>query len=210
MRQDHGKHSWPWSKEQIISKWENDSWRFRMGSSSEEAICKIDRDSPVSWSLKQKDRLTSLHPDISETMVHKRILRKCNGDLEPSIRSRCIEPFSKEDYINLMEDITTRTKIGINWFKPPIENNTSGKLISRPNKPQSRAPLKSNKCGITSNLAHTFPKKTRVNEIEIEKAEDTKETKDISLHEINSEPSEEEELPDKPIIAKISLSFEVT
>ncbi|MBW0561914.1 hypothetical protein O181_101629 [Austropuccinia psidii MF-1] len=25
MRQDHGKHSWPWWKEQIISKWENDS-----------------------------------------------------------------------------------------------------------------------------------------------------------------------------------------
>ncbi|MBW0551479.1 hypothetical protein O181_091194 [Austropuccinia psidii MF-1] len=30
MRQDHGKHSWPWWKEQIISKWANDSWRFQM------------------------------------------------------------------------------------------------------------------------------------------------------------------------------------
>ncbi|MBW0488356.1 hypothetical protein O181_028071 [Austropuccinia psidii MF-1] len=30
MRKDHGKHSWPWWKEQILSKWENDSWRFKM------------------------------------------------------------------------------------------------------------------------------------------------------------------------------------
>ncbi|MBW0562877.1 hypothetical protein O181_102592 [Austropuccinia psidii MF-1] len=81
MRQDHGKHSWPWWKEQIISKWENDSWRFKMENSFEEAIFNIERDRPMSWFLKQKDRLTALHPDMSETMVHKRILRKCGGDL---------------------------------------------------------------------------------------------------------------------------------
>ncbi|MBW0559038.1 hypothetical protein O181_098753 [Austropuccinia psidii MF-1] len=87
----------------------------------------------MSWLLQQKDRLTSLHPDISETLVHKRILRKCGGDLEHAIRSRCIEPFSKYDYINAMEDITTRTKIGRNRYKPPMENNTSGKPIPKPN-----------------------------------------------------------------------------
>ncbi|MBW0537211.1 hypothetical protein O181_076926 [Austropuccinia psidii MF-1] len=30
MRQNHGKNSWPWWKEQIICKWANDSWRFKM------------------------------------------------------------------------------------------------------------------------------------------------------------------------------------
>ncbi|MBW0556298.1 hypothetical protein O181_096013 [Austropuccinia psidii MF-1] len=114
MRQDHGKHSWPWWKEQIISKWENDSWRFRMENSFEEAIFDIERDSSMSWFLKQKHRLTSLHTDRSETMVHKRILRKCGGDLEHAIRRRCIEHCFTEDYINDMEDITTRKKIGIN------------------------------------------------------------------------------------------------
>ncbi|MBW0513462.1 hypothetical protein O181_053177 [Austropuccinia psidii MF-1] len=114
MRQDHGKNSWPWWEEKVISKWSNDSWRFRMKNSFEEAIFNIERDGPISWFLKQKDRLSALHPDRSETMAHKRILRKCGGDLENSIRSRCIEPFSKEDYINSMEDITTRTKIGRN------------------------------------------------------------------------------------------------
>ncbi|MBW0572003.1 hypothetical protein O181_111718 [Austropuccinia psidii MF-1] len=102
MRQDHGKHSWPWWKEQIISKWENDSWRIKMENSFEESIFNIKTDRPMSWFLKQKDRLTALHPDMSEAMVHKIILQKCGGDLEHAIRSRCIEPYSTEDYINSM------------------------------------------------------------------------------------------------------------
>ncbi|MBW0497303.1 hypothetical protein O181_037018 [Austropuccinia psidii MF-1] len=123
----------------------------------------------MSWFLKENNRLTSLHPDMSETSVHKRILRKCGGDLEHAKRSRCIEPFSIEDYINAMEDITTRTQIGRNCF----------------------------------------PKKKIINEIEIEK-HDTKETKDVSVHESDSEPSEEEELPDELSIENINVSFEFT
>ncbi|MBW0534388.1 hypothetical protein O181_074103 [Austropuccinia psidii MF-1] len=73
MRQDHGKYSWPWWKEKIIPKWANNSWRFKTENSFEEVIFNIERDRPMSWLLKQKDRLTSLHPDMSETMVHKRI-----------------------------------------------------------------------------------------------------------------------------------------
>ncbi|MBW0509679.1 hypothetical protein O181_049394 [Austropuccinia psidii MF-1] len=127
MRQDHGKHSWPRWKEQIISKWANDSWRFKMENLFEETIFNIERDRPISWFLKQKDRLTDLHPGMSEAMVHKRILRKCGGDFENSIRSRCIGPFSKEVYIHAMEEITTRTKtveIGINpqWTTKPVGN----------------------------------------------------------------------------------------
>ncbi|MBW0530885.1 hypothetical protein O181_070600 [Austropuccinia psidii MF-1] len=124
-------------------------------------------------------------------MLYKKILRKCGGYLEHSIRSKDIEPCSTEDYINAMEDITTRTKIGRNWYKPPIDNNASGKQISRPNKPQDRAPFKFHKCGSPSQLANICPKKTKINEIEIEKAEDTKEKNDLPLHEIDSEPSEE-------------------
>ncbi|MBW0496577.1 hypothetical protein O181_036292 [Austropuccinia psidii MF-1] len=129
MRKDHGKHSWPWWKEQIISKWESDSWRFKMENSFEEAIFNIERDKPMSWFLKQKDRLTALHPDMSLTMINKRILIKCGCDLEHSIRSRCIEPCSTEYYINAMEDITTSTKIGRHWYKPPMYNKPSGKPI---------------------------------------------------------------------------------
>ncbi|MBW0529209.1 hypothetical protein O181_068924 [Austropuccinia psidii MF-1] len=85
-----------------------------------------------------------------------------------------------------MEYITTRKKIGRNWYKPPIDNKTSWKPISRPNKQQEKAPLKCNKCGSTS------------------------QTNDVSLHESDSEPSEEEELPDELGIKNINVSFEVT
>ncbi|MBW0564772.1 hypothetical protein O181_104487 [Austropuccinia psidii MF-1] len=161
MRQENGKHSWPCWKEQIISKWENDSWRFKMENSFEEAIFNIERVRPMSWFINKKDRLTSLHPDMSEKMIHKRILRKCGGNLEHAIRSRCIKPCSTEDYINAIEDITNRTKIGRNWYEPPINRNTSGKPIPKPNKPHDKAPLKFHKCGSTSHLANTGPKKNR-------------------------------------------------
>ncbi|MBW0515142.1 hypothetical protein O181_054857 [Austropuccinia psidii MF-1] len=136
----------------------------------------------MSWFLKQKDRLTALHPDISEKIIHKRILSKYGGDLEHAMRNRFIEPFSTSDYINSMEDITTRTKIGRNWYKPPIDNKNNGKPISKPNKPHFKAPLKCHKCGRRSYLSNTCPKNTRINEIEIEKGDDTKEANDVSLH----------------------------
>ncbi|MBW0499892.1 hypothetical protein O181_039607 [Austropuccinia psidii MF-1] len=209
MRQDHGKNSFPWWKEQIIFKWENDSWIFKMENSLEKAIFNIERDRSMSWFLKQKDRLTALHPDMSETMVHKRILRKCGGDLEHAIRSRCIEPCSTEDYINAMEDIPTRAKIGRNWYKPTMDNKTTGKPIPKPNKPHVKDPLKCHKCGSTSHFANTCPKRTRINEIEIKK-DDKKETNDVPVHANDSEPSEEEELPAELSIENINVSFEVT
>ncbi|MBW0553850.1 hypothetical protein O181_093565 [Austropuccinia psidii MF-1] len=127
IRQDHGKDSFFGWKEQIISKWENDSWRLKMENSSEEAIFNIERDRLMSWFLKQKDRSTALHPDMSETMVHKRILRKGGGDLEHATRSRCIEPCSTEDHINAMEEITTRTKIVEIGIKPQRTTRPVGK-----------------------------------------------------------------------------------
>ncbi|MBW0537167.1 hypothetical protein O181_076882 [Austropuccinia psidii MF-1] len=113
----------------------------------------------MSWFLKQKGRLTAINPDMSETMVHKTILRKCGGDLEDAIRSRCIEPCSTEDYINAMEDITTRTKIGRNWYKPPMDNKTSGKPIPKPNKPHDIAHFKCHKWEVHLICLILFPKR---------------------------------------------------
>ncbi|MBW0539620.1 hypothetical protein O181_079335 [Austropuccinia psidii MF-1] len=108
----------------------------------------------------------------------------------------------------LQENITTREKTGRNWYKPPMDNTATGKPIPKPNKPHEEAPLKCHKCGSTSHLANNCPKKTRINVIEIEK-DDTKETNDIPVHESDSEPSEEEELPEELSIENINVSFEV-
>ncbi|MBW0507822.1 hypothetical protein O181_047537 [Austropuccinia psidii MF-1] len=116
MRQDHVKYSWPWWKEQVISKWKNYSWRFKMEKYFEESIFNNERDRPMSWFLKHKDRLTALHPDISEKMINKEILRKCSDNIEDAIKRSCIEHCFAEDYTNAMKDITTRTKIERNWF----------------------------------------------------------------------------------------------
>ncbi|MBW0518085.1 hypothetical protein O181_057800 [Austropuccinia psidii MF-1] len=99
--------------------------------------------------------------------------------------------------------------MGRNWYKPPKDNITSGKPISKPNKPYDKEPLKFNKCGSTSHLANTYPKKTRINEIEIGKEDDTKEANDVSLNGSDHEPSDEEELTDKLSIETINVSFEV-
>ncbi|MBW0517760.1 hypothetical protein O181_057475 [Austropuccinia psidii MF-1] len=59
-------------------------------------------------------------------MVDMKILKKRGGELEHALRGRCIEPCSTEEYINSLEDIVTRTKIG----------RTCKKLdIKIPNKP---------------------------------------------------------------------------
>ncbi|MBW0463563.1 hypothetical protein O181_003278 [Austropuccinia psidii MF-1] len=101
-------------------------------------------------------------------------------------------------------------KIVRNWYKPPIDNNTNGKPILRPNKPQDRAPFKFHKCQSKSHFAYNFPKKTIINEIEIENTDLIKENNDVNVHESDSKPSEEEEIPDEFSIQTINVSFEVT
>ncbi|MBW0578791.1 hypothetical protein O181_118506 [Austropuccinia psidii MF-1] len=97
MRMDHGKHDWSWWKSEVITKWANNSWRFKMENAFESAIFNSEKDKPLTWFFKQKDRLSALHPDMSDTMINMKILRKCGGELEHAIKSRCIEPCSTED-----------------------------------------------------------------------------------------------------------------
>ncbi|MBW0501337.1 hypothetical protein O181_041052 [Austropuccinia psidii MF-1] len=61
-----------------------------------------------------------------QKIMHMRILKKCGGELEHSLRSSCIEPFSTEEYINALEVIVTRTNIGRTWKKLDVKS---------PNKP---------------------------------------------------------------------------
>ncbi|MBW0513276.1 hypothetical protein O181_052991 [Austropuccinia psidii MF-1] len=120
MRQEHGRHDWSWLKFEIITKWANNSWRFRMENAFESALFNSEKDKPLTLFLKQKDRLSALHQDMSHSMINMKIVRKCAGGIEHSIKCRCVESCSTEDYINSMEDIITRTRIGKNWIRNPI------------------------------------------------------------------------------------------
>ncbi|MBW0515310.1 hypothetical protein O181_055025 [Austropuccinia psidii MF-1] len=81
----------------MITNWANNSWRFKMGNALESAIFNSEKDKPLTWFFKQKDRLSALQPDMSDTRINTKILRKCGGGLEHAIKCRCVEPCSTED-----------------------------------------------------------------------------------------------------------------
>ncbi|MBW0479661.1 hypothetical protein O181_019376 [Austropuccinia psidii MF-1] len=135
MRREHGRHDESWWKSEMITKWANKSWRFRMENYFKSEIFNSENDKPLTWILKKKDRLSSLHLDISDSIINMKILRKCGGELKHSIKCRSIEPCSSEDYINSMEDIITRTRMGKTWIKNPMEPKIIPKNSKEDKKP---------------------------------------------------------------------------
>ncbi|MBW0548675.1 hypothetical protein O181_088390 [Austropuccinia psidii MF-1] len=201
MRQDHPKHAWPWWKSEIITKWANNSWRFEMENAFESAIFSSEKDKPFTCFLKQKDRLSALHPDISCSMINMKILRKCGGELEHAIKCRFVELCSKEGYINAMEVIITRTRIGRTWPIVPVESRMVSKT-SREDKSPERPVFKCHKCGSTSHLTSTCTKKTKINEAKvIEEAQCTEDKEESDLDSAVSEDTPVDGYPIKNITA---------
>ncbi|MBW0561769.1 hypothetical protein O181_101484 [Austropuccinia psidii MF-1] len=130
MRLDHGKHDWPWWKSEIITKWANKSWRFKMEDAFESAIFSSEKDKPLTRFLNQKDRLSALHPKMSDSIINMKVLRKCGGELENAIKCRCVQTCSTEYYINSMEDIITRTRIGKTWCTEEKEDSDIDSAVS--------------------------------------------------------------------------------
>ncbi|MBW0536417.1 hypothetical protein O181_076132 [Austropuccinia psidii MF-1] len=60
MRLDHGKHDWPWWKYEIIIKWANNSWRFKMENAFESAIWGLESLWNPKWSLKLPEKIRDL------------------------------------------------------------------------------------------------------------------------------------------------------
>ncbi|MBW0571682.1 hypothetical protein O181_111397 [Austropuccinia psidii MF-1] len=205
-RMDNGKHDWSWWKSDVITKWANDSWRFKMENAFENAIFHSEKDRPLTWFFKQKDRLSALHPDMSETMINMKILRKCGGELEHAIKSRCVEPCSTEDHMNAMEDIITKTRIGKTWTKIPMESKIVSKIPREDRRPE-RPVLKCHKCGSTSNLANTCTKKTQINGAQV--IEEVHCTEEKEESDQDSSISEDTTVEDYPI-ENFTAFFEVT
>ena len=158
----------------------NDAWRFKVETAFESAKFNADKDKALPWFCQQKDRLTALYPDMSEFMIHRKILRQCGGDLEHAVKSRTTEQYSKEDIINILEEVTTRTKIGSSRVNLKTRFNTPWKdSVDKNPKENSDNKYKFAdtviKCHIfqsTTHLADTCPKRGEINEIDIEKEPD--------------------------------------
>ncbi|MBW0535075.1 hypothetical protein O181_074790 [Austropuccinia psidii MF-1] len=107
-----------------------------------------------------------------KTMVHKKILKKCGGELEHDLRSSFIDPCSKEEYINSPKDIVRRTKIGRKWKKLNIKSTNElfikkykPRETFKPNTPNNNEQIKCHKCGGIRHLANNCLKKAQINEI---------------------------------------------
>ncbi|MBW0537782.1 hypothetical protein O181_077497 [Austropuccinia psidii MF-1] len=64
---------------------------------------------------------------MSEFIIHRKILRQCGGDLEHAGKSRTTEQSSAEDIINILEEVTTRTRIGSSRVNLKTRFNTPWK-----------------------------------------------------------------------------------
>ncbi|MBW0545519.1 hypothetical protein O181_085234 [Austropuccinia psidii MF-1] len=177
-----------------------------MENAFESAIFNSEKDKPLTWLLKQKDRLSALHPDMYESMINMKILRKCGGELENAIKCRCVEPFSTEDHINSMEDIITGTRIGKNYTRVPMKYKMVFKT-SRQDKRPERPVLKCHQCGSTSHLANTCTKKRKMNEVQV--IEEVQGTEEKEKSDPDSAVSEDTPVEDY-LIENITAFLEVT
>ncbi|MBW0580903.1 hypothetical protein O181_120618 [Austropuccinia psidii MF-1] len=114
---------------------------------------------------------------MSEFMIHKKILRQCGGDLEHAVKSRTIELSSADDIINILEEVTTSTKIVSSRVNLKTRINTPCKdSVDKHSKENFNNKYKSadtvRKCHIcqsTTHIANTCPKRGKINGIDIEK-----------------------------------------
>ncbi|MBW0514243.1 hypothetical protein O181_053958 [Austropuccinia psidii MF-1] len=189
LRQAHGHQSWNWWKTQIINKWANDSWRFKVETGFESPKLNADKDKALPWFCQQKYRLTALYPDMSEFMIHRKILRQCGGDLENAVKSRTTEQSSEEDYINILEEVTTRTRIGSSRVNSKTRLNTPWKDYVDKNHKENSNNVKHKfadiirKCHIcqgTTHSSNTCSKRGKINEFYIEKEPDVEKDDDIT------------------------------
>ncbi|MBW0567348.1 hypothetical protein O181_107063 [Austropuccinia psidii MF-1] len=80
--QAHEHQSWTWWKNQIVNKWANNAKRLKVETAFEYSKFNAAKDKALLWFFQEKDSLTALYPDMSEFMIHRKILRQCAIDLE--------------------------------------------------------------------------------------------------------------------------------
>ncbi|MBW0562783.1 hypothetical protein O181_102498 [Austropuccinia psidii MF-1] len=195
IRETNSKITWSWWKKERITKWYNDAWRYKIENVFASSFFDPEKDKTLTWFLKQVERLNALYKEMSQKMVHIKILKKFGGELEHALRSRCIELFSTEEYINALEDIVKRTKLVIKSPKEPLVKKDKSKGDFKPNTSNTNEQRKCHKCGGIGHVANNSLKKEKTNEIvEPEDHNDKEEESDCGKDTEESETSECDEI----------------
>ncbi|MBW0474526.1 hypothetical protein O181_014241 [Austropuccinia psidii MF-1] len=101
---------------------------------------------------------------MSDSIINLEILGKCGGELGHAITKKCIELCSKDEYINSMGDISTRTRILKVWTRTPVVSNMIPKSSIEERKTEITV-IKFHRCGRNSNLENTSTQKAKINEL---------------------------------------------
>ncbi|MBW0480523.1 hypothetical protein O181_020238 [Austropuccinia psidii MF-1] len=188
LRQAHGHQSWTWWKTQIINNWANDSCRLKVETTFQSSKFNADKDKALPCFCQQNDRLTALYPEMSEFMIHRKILRQFGSDLEHAVKSRNTEQYSAEDIINILEEVTIRTRIGSSTvnlktrFNTPWKDSVDKYFKQNCNNVKYKSAYIIRKCHVcqrTTHLANTCPKRGKINEIDIDKEPDVEKEDNI-------------------------------
>ncbi|MBW0515979.1 hypothetical protein O181_055694 [Austropuccinia psidii MF-1] len=166
LRQAHGHQRWTWWKTQIINKWGNAAWRFKVETAFEYPKFNANKDKSLKLFFQQKDTSTALYPDMSEFVIHRKIVSQC-GDI--------------------LEDVDTRTRIGssrVNLkirFNTPWEDSVDKNTKESSNNMNYKSAdiiIKIHICQSTTHLANKCPKRGAINKIYIEKGPDVEKEND--------------------------------
>ncbi|MBW0468602.1 hypothetical protein O181_008317 [Austropuccinia psidii MF-1] len=112
LREEHGYQSWTWWNPKITNKWANDAWIFEVEKAFKYAKLNAAKHKALPKFCQKRYILTELYPYMSYFMIYRKSMRKCGGDLENSVKRRIIKKSSAEDIINILKEVTTKTRIG--------------------------------------------------------------------------------------------------
>ncbi|MBW0541775.1 hypothetical protein O181_081490 [Austropuccinia psidii MF-1] len=120
--------------------------------------------------------------------AHRKILRQCGGDLQNAFKRRTTEQSSAEDIINILEEVSTKTRIGssrVNLgtrFNTPWKDSVDKNTKENSNNMKYKSADIIRKCHIcqsTTHSANAFPRKEKINEIDTEKEPDVEKDDDL-------------------------------
>ncbi|MBW0515315.1 hypothetical protein O181_055030 [Austropuccinia psidii MF-1] len=184
-------------KPKLSQKGDNYAWRFKVQTGFESSKFNSDKYKALPWFCQQKDRLTALYPDMAEFMIHRSILRQCGGDLEHTFKSMTTEKSSEENIINILEEVTTRARIGSSRVNLKERFDTPWKDYLEKNSKENSNNIKYksediirkfHNWQVTTHLANTCPKRGKINEIDIEEEPDV-EKDDITIEKNSDDKS---------------------